>query len=527
MKKVTKQTFTKGIVTLFIAQVVIKLLGFVYRVIITGMEGFGDIGNSYYGAAFQFYTAILAVSTVGIPAAIAKLVSEKVAVKDFKGAHKIFRVALVLFSVVGIFGSLLTYFGAGYMARWVKNPGVDLSLMSLAPSIFFVAIASVIRGYFQGFCDMRPQANSQVLDQVAKCFFTIWLTWMFIGNNPEVMAAAATFGSTIGTIFSFTYLYIYYKRRQKAIKQDVSLAANMSNESGKRIAVSLFSLSIPIMLGAIITSIAGLVNLFTVMPRLLVAGKTPDDAKILYGMITGKSDTLLNLPLALNIVYATSLVPNVSAALALHDTEGAAKKIAFSIFSTVLITLPAAFGIAALADPIIKMLFPTAPLGGFYIEISAYAVVFIALAQTLGGALQGMGKVAVPAIALFTGAVIKYILNYWLVGIPKINVMGAAYSTIICYFITFLISFIVLNRMIKLDLDYVKCFVKPLVASIIMKFVVEYTYSLTYPVVNSNAVATLIAICAGIFIYGVLVILLRMFSKEELSKLPIAGKIVK
>ncbi|MBQ8043451.1 MAG: polysaccharide biosynthesis protein, partial [Clostridia bacterium] len=448
--------------------------------------------------------------------------------------HKIFRTALILFSVIGLVGTGIMYFGAGLMASFIKNPGVELSLKSLSLSIFFVALASIIRGYFQGYCDMRPQANSQILDQLAKCFFTIWLTWLFIGNNPEVMAAAATFGSTIGTFVSLAYLVVYYKRRQKSIKEDVASTEVNSNESRKYISLKLISLAIPIMLGAVITSIAGLVNLFTVIPRLLVAGKTQEEAQILYGMITGKSDTILNLPLALNVVYATSLVPNISRAFALKDYKDAAKKINFSIFSTVLITLPAAVGISVLADPIIKMIFPTAPLGGFYVNVSAYAVVFIALAQTLSGALQGMGKVAVPAIALFSGAVLKYIMNYILVAQNTINilgfeiemnVMGAAYSTIACYLLTFLISFTVLKKNIELNFNYIKCFVKPVIASAVMGVVTYYTYSFCFNYLASNTKATLISICVGVAVYGIMILLVRAFSNDELQRLPVVGKV--
>ena len=533
-KKVKSQTFVKGIIILFFSQIIIKLLGFIYRVVITGMEGFGDMGNSYYGAAFQFYTAILAISTVGVPSAVAKLVAEKVAVKDYKGAHKIFKTALILFSIIGLVGTGIMYFGAGLMANMVKNPGVELSLKSLSLSIFFVALASIIRGYFQGYCDMRPQANSQILDQLAKCFFTIWLTYLFIGNNPEVMAAAATFGSTIGTFVSFVYLFIYYKRRQKSIKADVEATEVNSNEGRKYISIKLISLAIPIMLGAVITSIAGLVNLFTVIPRLLVAGKTQEEAQLLYGMITGKSDTILNLPLALNVVYATSLVPNISRAFALKDYKDAARKINFSIFSTVLITLPAAVGISVLADPIIKMLFPTAPLGGFYIEVSAYAVVFIALAQTLSGALQGMGKVAIPAIALFSGAVLKYILNYILVAQNTINifgweiemnVMGAAYSTIACYLLTFLISFTILKKNIELNFDYIKCFVKPAIASAVMGVATHFAYNFSFGWLASNTKAAIVSICAGVVVYGIMILLVRAFSNDELERLPVVGNV--
>ena len=257
----------------------------------------------------------------------------------------------------------------------------------------------------------------------------------------------------------------------------------------------------------------------------MVSGKTQEEAQILYGMITGKSDTILNLPLALNVVYATSLVPNVSKAFALKDYKDAARKISFSIFSTVLITLPAAVGISVLADPIIKMIFPTAPLGGFYINVSAYAVVFIALAQTLSGALQGMGKVSVPALALLTGAAFKYLLNYILVAIPEINVMGAAYSTIACYGLTFIISFTVLNKKIKLNLDYIKCFVKPIIAAGVMGVLTHFAYKCAYSILSSNTLATLIAICVGVCVYGTMILVLRTFTRDELESLPIIGKI--
>lgn len=545
MKQVKSQTFSKGIIILFISQLIIKLLGFIYKVVITRMDGFGDIGNSYYGGAFQFYTAILAISTVGVPSAVAKLVSEKVAVNDYKGAHKIFKTALILFSTIGVIGTALMYFGADIMASWGGNPGVSYSLRSLSISIFFVAIASIIRGYFQGFCDMKPQANSQILDQLAKCFFTIWLTWFagmhieeiarFFGviiteendAKAQLMAAAATFGSTIGTLFSAAYLGIYYKKRQKGLLKEINNAKLMSNESKKNIAWKLVKISIPVMLGAVITSIAGLVNLFTVIPRLLVAGKTETEAKVLYGIITGKSDTLLNLPLALNVVYATSLVPTISRAFTLKNYDDAAKKISFSIFSTVLITLPAAVGISLLADPIIRMVFSTAPLGGFYVRVSAYAVVFIALAQTLSGALQGMGEFKIPAISLFTGAALKYLLNYILVAIPEINVMGAAYSTIACYCVAFIISFTVLNKKIRLNLNYVKCFIKPAIASLIMGITVHYSYNFILNIFNSNTISTLSAICIGIGVYGICILALKTFSNDELVRLPVVGRIFK
>jgi len=526
--KIKKQTFLKGVVILFISQMIIKLLGFVYRVAITNLEGFGDIGNSYFGAAFQVYTVILAISTVGIPSAISKLVAERVAKGNPKAAHRIFKVALNLFTIVGIVFSIIMFVTAGAISNYIQNPGVKYSLWALSPSVLFVAIAAVIRGYFQGYCDMKPQASSQIIDQIVKCVFTILLAVIFLGNSPEIMAAAATFGSTIGTIVSLGYLLVYYNNRKRGIWEDIRKAESSENkkiEATDDIIKKIISLSIPIALGSVITSMAGMVNLLTVMPRLLYAGKTLEEAQALYGIISGKSDTLLNLPLAINIAFATSLVPNISAALAIGDKEDASKKIGFSIFATILIAVPAAVGISVLADPIIKMIYRNASEGGYYIQMSAYAVIFMALAQTINGSLQGMGKVYVPAVAIFIGAIVKYISNYIL--IPITGIMGAAYSTIICYFVASLIAFVVLNKKIKLKLKFSKVILKPVIASVAMGIVAYYSHSYIIGLVNSNTIATLCAIAIAIVVYGFMLFALNTFEREELERMPIINKLLK
>lgn len=528
MKHIKKESFIKGILILFASQMIIKLLGLVYRVVITNLDGFGDDGNSYYGAAYQIYTVILAIATVGIPSAMSKLVAEKVAIGNTKGAHKIYRTGLMLFVCIGFAGSLIMAIFAPAMARYVKNPGLEYSLWALSPSVLLVAISSVIRGYFQGYCNMKPQAVSQVIDQVVKCVFTILLAVAFVGKDAKIMAAAATLGATIGTLISLFYLVFYYGVKRKELKQLIAESENDElEERRKTIVRKIISLSIPISFGAVITSMAGMVNLLTVMPRLLtIPTITEADARAMYGIISGKSDTLLNLPLAINIAFATSLVPNISAALAVNDKKGAAKKIGFSIFSTILIVLPAAVGISVLSNPLINMLFPNAPTGGDYLAVSSYAVIFMALSQTLNGSLQGMGKVYIPAIAIIIGAVIKYISNYILVAIPEINMMGAAYSTIICYFVAALISFVALSRKIELKLSFSKYILKPIIAVVAMGASAYYSHYYLLQMVGSNTIATLSAICIAMVIYGIMLLALNIFNKEELARIPVINKLL-
>ena len=150
-KTTKKETFMQSVVTLIFSQVLIKLLGLVYNLYLTNREGFGDKGNGIVSASYQIYALLLTISSIGVPNAIAKLVSERVAVGDHKGAHRIFKIAFATFTVIGLVGALMLFFGANMIAvDWLQIPEAEMTMVALSPAIFFVAIASVMRGYFNG-----------------------------------------------------------------------------------------------------------------------------------------------------------------------------------------------------------------------------------------------------------------------------------------------------------------------------------------------------------------------------------------
>lgn len=161
-KKILKQGFINGIIMLLFSQMLIKILGLVYKLYLTNKEGFGDTGNAIYSAGFQIYALLLTLSSIGVPNAVAKMVSEKISIGDRKGAHKIFKVAFFTFSIIGFLCSCILFFCAGNIAKDILQiPEAEKSLMALAPSIFFVSIISVIRGYFNGMQSMKATANSR------------------------------------------------------------------------------------------------------------------------------------------------------------------------------------------------------------------------------------------------------------------------------------------------------------------------------------------------------------------------------
>ena len=189
MKKENNSSFMKNVAMLMIAQVLIKILGFVYRLVIINIDGFGDIGNGYYDAGYTVYSLLLTLSSVGIPTIISKLVSERVAIGDHKGAHRIFKTSLKIFTLIGAFFSLVLFFGAGIIAKNILNvPDVKYVLMVLAPAIMFVASSAVLRGYFAGLGSMKSTSISQTLEQFFNCVLTITFVYALVGKDPAIMA---------------------------------------------------------------------------------------------------------------------------------------------------------------------------------------------------------------------------------------------------------------------------------------------------------------------------------------------------
>ena len=416
-----KETFMQGVVTIMFSQILIKVLGLIYTLYLTNREGFGDAGNAIYASGYQIYALLLTVSSIGVPNAISKLVSERLAVGDNKGASKIFKVALVTFGALGAIGSMLLFFGAHVIAySWTQIPESELTLVALAPAIFFVSISSVFRGYFNGRRTLKITARAQTIEQVFKTVLTIGIVEIVAyttSTSTEMMAAGANVATTLATFSSFAYLFMYYRLKRNEIQS----STNYKYENVKTIVKNILMVSIPLTLSSIMTSFNKNIDSFTVK-RILSTYMPADIATKLYGQLSGKVDTVTNLPLAINIAFATALVPAISAAKAKNDRETATKRTSFSLLTSMLIGLPCVVGMIVFAQPILNLLYPNAKEGALLLQLISVSVIFSILDQTINGALQGFGKVMIPATALGIGCLVKLALNIVLLKIPFFNV---------------------------------------------------------------------------------------------------------
>lgn len=505
------------------SQGIVKILGLIYTLYLVNREGFGDSGNAIYASGYQIYAMLLTLSSIGVPNAISKLISEKVAVGDFKESHRIFKIALATFSIIGLIGTLTLCLGATYISqKLLQIPEAKITLITLSPSIFFVSVASVLKGYFNGMEIMKVTAKSQVIEQVGKTFFTILIVEIIANiskNSTKCMAAGATIATSLATILGFIYLMYYYYICRKNFANIIRNSKYIKKERIVKIIKNILKVSIPISLSAIMASLTKNIDSVTVV-RFLKNYMSISDAKLQYGILSGKIETLIALPLSLNIAFSTALVPAISSAKAKGNNEEIKNKISFSFLIGMLIGLPCTIGMNIYAKQILDLLFPNANQGIEILKISSFSIIFAIISQTISGAMQGLGKVYEPAKAYGIGILIKFMCNIILLNNPKIGIKGAAIGNVICNFTAFLILYIDLRIKTKIKIEINKCIIKPIIATIIMGSVSYASFSYIQRFFN-NKVSTLIIIFFSIIIYVINIGILRIFTINDLEKINI------
>ena len=531
-EKKKKNTFAKNVLMLMFSQVLIKLLGLIYRLAITNVKGFGDVGNGYYSAGYQVYAVLLIISSQGIPGAVSKLVSNKVAKGKYNEAHRVFKVSMVVFGIIGFIASLLLLLSANFVSSKILNvPDVSYVLKVLSPAIFFVCVSAVIRGYFAGLGTMKASSVSQALEQFFNCVLTITFVYALIGKEPYIMAAGGNLSTTLAILISFSYLIVFYKKNIKEWREESDDVVITTKEENKKMVKMIIATAIPLTVGSVISVVTSFIDTVTVSNCIQIAYSGILKSKILLEKeamrltgILSKVDTLVNLPLAVNLSFYSALIPEITAAISKKDFKSASKKISFSISSSLLILIPCAIGFIVLADPILKMLYPNASDGAHILQIAAVTMVFVGINHTIQGSLFGLGKMYTPALALLIGCVIKIGLNLVLITNPNINIYGAVISSFICQFVVFMIVYITMKRNIKVKFEPVKYIVKPLLAGLIMGAVIFFINYLFNGVIR-NSILTIINIMIGAVVYLISVFALKILSKDEILMLPKGEKI--
>jgi len=520
MSKNVKETFKQSVFVLLVSQVLVKVLGMVYRLYLTNRSGYGDEGNAISSAAFQIYSLILSITAIGVPGAISRLVAERDSKGDHQGAYKIFKISLLIFSIIGIIGTYLLLIMAKKISHSYLNiPEAELSLIALAPSIFLVSVISVFKGYFAGIERLKETAKAQTLDQITKTFCTVMFieTSVIIAQNAntKVMAACTNLATTIANIIELLCLYKSFLNIRKDIAYQSRNSINTRNIRCLHVICEILAVAVPISLSALIGTIARNIDSTTIVNGLKdIIGY--EQAKKEYGILSGKVDTLISFPLSFNGAITVALLPAIAAAKNnLKKKEGVINK---SILLGVIITMPAIALFMVFGDEILEFLFPNASSGGLILKVSSISIIFIAIEQTLDNILYGIGKSYIPIVSVIIGVAIKFILNKTLV--PRVDLfiggtVGAAFATAVYNLVTLIINYIAVKKYTKIKLK-ISSLTKPLISSIVMIGVAKIIYNITGTIMHVK-LSLIISLGIGALIYLLMLLFTKALRKGDIN----------
>ena len=525
----SRESFLKGALILSLAGVIVKIMGAFFRIPLSNL--IGSIGMGYYQVVYPIYTLFLTLAVAGFPTALAKLVSEQRAVGDFKGANKTFRISYTVLFITGLISFSIFFFGAEFISTVIlKNSGAYAAMVAISPALLFVPLMSSYRGYFQGRRDMTKIAVSQVIEQFFRVSLGLFLGYMLMKSyGPEMGAAGGVLGAAIGGFASAAFLIYIYLRNTKERKAEIAHSSHIKTESTGTILKKLLYVAIPITIGACVMPLVNMVDSVIVVRRLQVAGFDIDMANSLLGQLSGMAIPIVNLPVVIDQAIGMSLVPSISEAYALNQINRARKEAKTGLKTILLVVLPCTFGLAALATPIMSLLFPsieaTGPASlGTLLFVVAPSAIFLGLVYAQNGILQGMGKPMVPVMALLVGMLFKVVISYTLTGIASVNIIGSGIGTVSAYAVASIIEFIYIKKHMQLKLSPKEFIIKPLLTVITMFVVVKLSYGVTVGFLG-NALATLISISIGGIVYGLVLLGIGGITKEELMSRPKGEKI--
>lgn len=561
-----KKSFIKGAAILGAAGLIVKIIGAFYRIPLTNiLQRGGYDGMVYYATAYPYYSWLLVISSAGFPTAISKLVSERVAVGDKKGATAVFKTAFRLLCIIGVITTALLFLGSGLIAKLADVPAANLSLMALAPSLFFVSIMCAYRGYLQGMQMMTGTALSQITEQVGKLIASYTLAILFVKlypGRPELWAMGTLIGISISEVLGLIVIWLIYKKSRRQLPSYKLEDMVISKKTFRNVGLSLLTIAVPITLGASIMPITGIADTIFIK-RLLQAGYLARGFS--NEVVSGMAETgfvslrsyvtpLINMPAVLTLALSMSLVPAIAPMRAARDRRGIRKVGTTGLKLAMLIGAPCAVGLFLIGAPVMALLYTKvrastdywaikgfipqilamAPgkevsvytLAGGIMQISAIGVLFLSLVQTLTGVIQGMGKQNVPVMFLLAGGIVKVVSMVVLMKFTKLGILGAAISTVFCYVVAGIgdTAYVIGHADIKLD--WIDVFVKPLGSALVMGVFVYLVYNLVYKMGHPTA-AVFAALFAGVAVYAACLWIVKAFNKDDLSFMPARRKLAK
>lgn len=540
-KKKKSADFLKQGGILAMASLIVRFIGMIYRIPMSNI--LGEKGNGIYAVAFEIYDVILVISSYSLPLALSKIISAQQTKYQHKNTGRTFRTALLFAILSGGFFCLVLFFGAGLIETYIypEYAGVQIPLRVLAPTVFIVALLGVFRGFFQGKKTMVPTAVSQIVEQVVNAVVSVAASYLFMKWNVQSMQQAAwgAAGGTLGTclgaasallVVLFVY-WIYRPVQEKLERRD----RGRNLLSKKQLMWILLLTILPIVLSQTVYNISGLID-YKIFGWLSGdAGVPAETISSLVGVYSSKYRLLCSVPIAISTAVASSMIPSAVAAYTDDDAEQWKYNISSGIKFNMIVAIPCAVGFIMLGQPIIRLLFsssglvdgqPVYVLAGRMLASGSIAIVFYALSNVTGSALQSIDRMRLPVIHSAISLVLHIFLVMGLLKFTSAGIYALIIGNVTFPIVVFVLNWLAIHRYVpSYRQEIVKTFLAPLAASVWMAVVIVLVYQGIGIIIASNALRTLIAIAAAVFVYFCILLLLKGLNRDELYDFPMGRRL--
>lgn len=517
----------KGMFILSLAGIMAKVMSVIYTPLLVAI--LGDDGYGIYSRSTEVFVFVYALTCMGAQPAVAKVVAEYTALDNKKGAIRVLKVARKFYILLGGLLGLIMMLLAKPVCSFFNIPDVAPGIIALGPCILITSLLAVLRGFMQGKNNMKPIAISQVYEQLLNVFISLLGAFILVQTSLTLGSAGAQIGTSVGALFACFYIIYCY---DKARYHDEALEAPYVGKKirDKAILKKLLMYSIPITISAGLQNFGGIVDMFNVSGRLLVAGFSESQADVLYGFY-GKYRTLYGVPLVIITAIGTTTLPALAKSLVLKERKELKKKISQAFKLVFLIAIPSAVGLSILSSDIYLTLYNSTN-GADMVKLGSFVMVLMALTQTQSVVLQGVNKLYYLLGAFCIGLLVKIIVNFILVGMPDINIYGVIIGNALWHIIPGILNHKKICSTMKMRMPLIRLVIKPLIASLVMAvaiYVVKIPADLIYRFLGESRLTAapicLIAVAIGVVVYGYMMIVMGGVTKSDIEG--ISPKIMK
>lgn len=527
----TQETMVKGSAWMTFGSIVSRILGALYIIPWYAWMGTnGNIANALTAKSYNIYSMFIIISTAGIPGAVAKQVAKYNALNEYGIGRKLFRRGLILMSFFGIISAAVMFFAAPILGG--NDPRQIPIIRSLSYAVLIIPILSILRGYFQGYADMKPSALSQLVEQFARVAWMLLTAYiiMQVQNGSYLRAVIqSNLAAAVGAIFGIALLVGFLYKRRHMLNELVASSNNEIEVSTGQIFLEIINQSIPFVIIDAGITFFQLIDQYTFHPIMkMYVHASSNQIESWYALFGLNANKLIMIIVSLAAALAITAIPLLSGAHAKRDYNSISRQVENILELFLLVMIPASLGMAAISTPIYTVFYGYDPLGSSVLYLSAFTAITLGSFTVLMAIQQGLSENMLAIKYLILGIVIKFLVQ--LPMIKYFNIYGPLLATNLGLFLTIWLSMKHLRVKYHYNSDRMKRrFLGITLFSVIMFLVVTIIVKLGGLVLSptrriSALILVLLAVGIGVLVYAALILKTGLAQKIVGKKINIIEK---